>query len=187
MERNLFSSRKGECAPVLSSLSCEYFCDLQIRSEVDGMIVLEDSVLGSPVAVVLRSPNHYFKIYSTRPSYPNQKPVRLLRERFYAYASVKQVDKVLNVETESDYQPKYTIHPSRAFSFDSQHFYTKHTIRQDGVPIASTRDGDAQSYALAISPAVDTFLVILLAAIADELDCGNESTRTREKTTVRVL
>jgi hypothetical protein len=61
--KKLFSNT-DDTIPIVSALTGETFRDLQVRRILDG-IILEDSVVGTPVTAVTQSFNHKFAIYSS--------------------------------------------------------------------------------------------------------------------------
>jgi hypothetical protein len=165
--KKLFSN-SDDAIPIMSALSGETFRDLQVRRILDG-IVLEDSVVGTAVAAVTQSFNHKFTIYSCRPSYPTQSSVNLIHTRpLFVHSVVEQVGNVLQVVLVLNDKPTYTIHNVQNIA--NRTFHTKHVIKEHGVPVASTRYGPGNSYLLQTSASVDPITMILLAAIADQVD-----------------
>jgi len=171
MSKKLFSS-PGTCTPILSAPSSQPFLDLQVTSLPGGIVLGRDGFMETPVAVVAQFSKHHFVVFSTRPVYFNQKPVKHLKIDLYAYATVKPVGQVLHVflEQESSDEPAYTIHSLRHVSHRSHHLTIQHIIKQHGFVVASTRYTQEDSYMLAVSDGVDACFMILLAAIADQLD-----------------
>jgi len=112
LERRLFSCT-GACNPVLSTSSGKSFMDLQVNSLLDG-IVLEDRVMKSAVAAIVRHSPTKFTIFSAHPAYSNQPS----HQGLYVYAEVKQGDNCLHVITEQESsssssaaaKPTFTIH-----------------------------------------------------------------------------
>lgn len=167
METGLFH-RVGETTPVLTVPRGESFHDLEITSGLDG-IVLTDSIMGTPIAAVIRSSKHSFKIYSIQSSFPSQEPVNLLNQHFYPYAVVKRVDNVLQVILADEDEPKYTIHRIQDVkSRNPRSAFTRVIKEEKGNVVASARYGKGKyPYVVDIGGGVDTFLMVLLAAIAD--------------------
>ncbi len=165
--KNLFSN-SDDAIPIVTALSGETFRDLQVRKILDG-IVLEDSVIGTPVAAVTQSFNHKFTIYSSRPSYSTQPSVNIVHTRpLFVHSTVERVGNVLQVVLACNDEPTYTIHNVQNVA--NRTFYNKHVIKEHGEPVASTRYGPGNSYLLQTSAGVDPITMILLAAIADQLD-----------------
>lgn len=179
IEKHLFT-RTGDSIPVLSVGTGAQFGNLTIKGKVfeSNEIVLEES--GHPIALVDR---HYatfgnvFKIYSSDPAYADETAVDLPRhnERFYPFADVHESDKVGTVTLAGDVDPTFTIHwVESPYSARPRHFPTQHVIKKNGIQVASTQSTPAgHSYILTIDVGtenVEPWLMICLAAIADEID-----------------
>jgi hypothetical protein len=165
--KKLFSN-SDNTTPIVSALSGETFGDLQVRRILDG-IVLEDSVVGTPVAAVTQSFNHKFTIYSSRPSYTAQLSVNLIHTRpLFVHSRVGRVGNVLEVVLASNDEPTYTIQNIQNVANHAS--YNKHVIKKHGKPVALTRYGPGNSYLLQTRASVDPIIMILLAAIADQVD-----------------
>ena len=138
-------------------------------------MVLLDGTTGEPVAVCLRKfelVGQTFKIYSTHPLYPGQRPSeqRYNHYSLYTYAKVERIPfsttQKVTMDTEST--PSYTIH--RVGSF----WPKKRVVKRYGRPAAlmegGTWEGNWNSYLLTINPGIDPCLIVCLTAICDEMD-----------------
>jgi hypothetical protein len=121
---------------------------LQVHRILGG-IILEDSMVGTPVPAVTQSFNHKFAIYSSWPSYATQSSVNLVHILdcfLFILWLVEQVGNVLQVVLTLNDEPTYTIHNVQKFS--NWHFYNNHMIKEHGEHGASTRYGLGSSYLL---------------------------------------
>ena len=148
MEGDLFS-RAGDSFQIITALIGAPY--LQAKSNGKDIVILGDTN-GAPVAAIERV-DGAFQIFSTR----GQTPL----------ARVTQQGKVLHVVMEGQSEPTYTIH--KVASHPTRSFPTKHIVRKEGEPVASTRYGQGSSYMLTVNAGADPCLMTCLAAIADEL------------------
>lgn len=148
MEQKLFS-RAGDAFPIITALTGSPY--LQAKSNGKDIVVFGDAA-GEPLVAIERVGNT-FKIFSTQ----GQTPL----------AEVTQNGKVLNVVMEGQSDPTYTIH--KVVQHASHRFPTKHIIKNNGKPVASTRYGQGNSYMLTVNADTDSSLMTCLAAIADEI------------------
>lgn len=148
MDQNILS-RAGDSFQIISAITGAPY--LQAKSNGDDIAVLGNAA-GDPVTAIERICSIAFKISSK-----DQTPL----------ATVTKQGKVLHVIVEGDSTPTYTIH--KVVSHPSRSFPTKHIIKHQGKPVASTRYGRGNSYVLTIDAGVDTCLVTCFAAIADEI------------------
>jgi hypothetical protein len=81
---------------------------------------------------------------------------------------VERVGNVLQVVLASNDEPTYTIHNIQNIA--NQTFYIKHVIKEHGEPVASMWYGPGNLYLIQTSASVDPITMILLAAIADQVD-----------------
>ena len=122
----------------------------------------------TPVAAVVQSKDE-FKIYSTRPMYSDQTPSKVFDQELFAHATVKQVGKLLQVVLEGNEQPSYTIHNIQDLNIRRE-YGAKHVVKDENKKrVAWTRYGVGHS-CLLTTTADDPILMILLAAIATQVD-----------------
>jgi hypothetical protein len=114
-----------------------------------------------------------FKIYTTKPLFPRQKPSEMAHEnnaRLYTYCTVERVpfSTVQNVTFANEQSPSFTIHRAGGF------WPKQRVVKRRGIPAAlmegGTWQGSYNSYLLTINPGIDPCLIICLAAICDEMD-----------------
>lgn len=146
---------KSDCdfaPPIISSLTGKPCA--QTESIFSQCVVLGDST-GTTVATVERD-GSTFKIFSVGPS--GRSPLAEIHQ---------QRRNVLTVVMEEDSEPTYTIH--KVFSHPFRRIPTKYVIKKQGIPVASSRYGEGNSYVLTISHGADACLMTCLAAVADEV------------------
>lgn len=202
IQRNLFFRPGDTTSSVLFARSGKAFPDLQVTSELNGIVVLKDCISEKAVAVVVPSSIYNFAIYAPRPSFAGQESVHLFsHQELYEYATVRRVvDKVLGVHTVTSNKnntttnhitntPTWTIHSFQNVAH-CPYDCIQHVIKnQEETPVAFTRyrmptsSHLPNSFMLATrNGSADPILMILLAAIADQVDMTMASMITKLET-----
>jgi hypothetical protein len=141
----------------------------------DQMVLLDGNNI--PVAVCLRRlelVGQTFKIYSTRPLYPDQRPSDRKYNQYvlYTYAKVERIplSTVQQVTFDNESSPSYMVYRAGGL------WPKRRVVKLHGRPAAlmegGTWEGNHNSYLLTVNPGIDPCLIVCLSAICDEMDEG---------------
>ena len=173
----------------------------------DPLLVVVDGLLDAPIAVCLRDddddenddgPSSCYRIYTTRPNYPGQRPSerRYGRHRLYAYARVEQMQrgrrrrcatrsKATTTGRRQDVflegaerrglrrrgRPSYTVHRQTApRGGGGMDRLVRYRGRAAGRSSRATGGVRSGEHEMTVLPGVDQVLVICLTAICHEMD-----------------
>jgi hypothetical protein len=151
---------------------------LKIKGKVlavrDQMVLLDGN--NTLVALCLRKfelIGQTFKIYTTHPLYPGQKPSERKYNQYalYTYAKVERepLSTVQQVTFDNETSPSYTVHLA-----EEELSPKKRVVQRHGRPAAlmesGTWEGIWNSYLLTINPGIDPCLIVCLTAICDKMD-----------------
>lgn len=182
--REKLFSWSGDSFSVKTPTGAPFGNNIQVKGKAwsfrDQMALLDGD--GKPIAVCLRKFQfgftETFKIYTTTPLYPGQKPSERTYNStvpLYTYCQVERVplSTTQQVTFANETSPSYTIH--RVGSW----WPKKRVVKYHGQPAAimegGTWDTNWNSYLITVNPGIDPCLIVCLCAICDEMDEENRN------------